>query len=185
MEDLEKASESTNHENRRLRAQVERLNAELKEYKMRLSLGGTGASRPPAAAYQSRPSWNTNRNDFQFAIPKFGDLSGSNFMYNDSLAKEDSSPNRVKNTSASKGMPGVIRANTSGSASSISPTNANRSSNIGSSNYGSFQPSSNSQPSNYSVPNRFFRPSIFEAASRSNSSDIVNNRNGMQAPNTD
>lgn len=182
MEDLEKASESTNHENGRLRAQVERLNAELKEYKKRLSLSGTGASRSPAAAaYQSRPSWSTNQNDFQFAFPKFGDLPGSNFMNNGSLAKVDSSPNHVENTSTSKGMPGVIRANTS----LISPTNANGSSNIGSSNYGGFQPSSNSQLSDYSVLNGPFSPSIFEAASRSNSSDYVNYGNGTQVPNTD
>lgn len=183
MEDLEKASESTNHENGRLRAQVERLNAELKEYKKRLSLNGTGASRSPA--YQSRPSWNTNQNDFQFAFPKFGDLPGSNFMNNGSLAKVDSSPNHVENTSTSKGMPGVIRANTSGSASFISPTNANGLSNIASSNYGGFRPPFNSQLSNYSILNGSFSPSIFEAASRSNSSDYVNYGNGTQVPNND
>lgn len=185
VEDLEKASESTNHENGRLRAQVERLNAELKEYKKRLSLSGTRASRSPAAAaaaYQSRPSWNTNQNDFQFAFPKFGDLPGSNFMNNGSLAKVDSSPNHVENTSTSNGMPGVIRANSSGSASLISPTNANGSSNIGSSNYDGFQPSPNSQPS---VLNGPFSPSVFEAASRSNSSDYVNYGNGTQVPSTD
>lgn len=187
MEDLEKASESTNHENGRLRAQVERLNAELKEYKKRLSLSGTGASRSPAAAaaYQSRPFWNTNQNDFQFAFPKFGDLPGSNFMNNGSLAKVDSSQTHVDKTSTSNGMPGVIRFNSSGSASLISPTNPNGSSNIGSSNYANFQPSSNNQLSNYSDLNGLFSPSVIEAASRSNSSDYVKYGNGTQVPNTE
>lgn len=187
MEDLEKASESTNHENGRLRAQVERLNAELKEYKKRLSLSGTGASRsPPAlAAYQSRPLWNSNQNEFQFAFPKFGDLPGSNFMNNGSLAKVDSSPNHEDNTSISNGMPGVIRANSSGSASLISPTNPDGSSNIRFPNYGGFQPSSNKPLSNYSDLNGLFNPPALEAASHSNSSDNVHYGHGTQVPNTE
>lgn len=187
MEDLEKASESTNHENGRLRAQVERLNSELKEYKKRLSLSGTGASRSPAApaAYQSRPFWNTNQNDFQFAFPKFGDLPGSNFMNNGSLAKVDSSPNHEDNTSTSNGMPGVIRANSSGSASLISPTNPDGLSKSGLSNYDGFQPSSNKLLSNYSDLNGLFSPLTFEAASHSNSSDRVNYGHGTQVPNSE
>lgn len=184
MEDLEKASESTNHENGRLRAQVERLNAELKEYKKRLSLSGTGASRSPPvpAAYQSRPFWNTNQNDFQFAFPKFGDLPGSNFMNNGSLAKVGFSPNHEDNSSTSNGMPGVIRANSSGSASLISPTNPDGLSNTGFSNYGGFQPSPNKSLSNYSDINGLFSPPVLEAASHSNSSDYVH---GTQVPNTE
>lgn len=176
MEDLEKASESTNHENGRLRAQVERLNSELKAYKKRLSLSGTGALRSPAApaAYQSRPLWNTNQNDFQFEFPKFGDLPGSNFMNNGSLAKVDSSPNHEDNTSTSNGMPGVIRANSSGSASLISPTNPD-----------GFQPSSNKLLSNYSDLNGLFNPPILEAASHSNSSGHVNHGHGTQVPNSE
>lgn len=187
VEDLEKASESTNHENGRLRAQVERLNVELKEYKKRLSLSGTGASRSPpaAAAYQSRPFWNNNQNDFQFAFPKFGDLPGSNFMNNGSLAKVESSLNQVENNSTSNGMPGVNRANSSGSASLISPKELNGSSNTGSSNYGVFQPSSNSHISNHSDRNGVFSPSAFQSASSSNSSDHVNYANGTQIPNTE
>lgn len=186
MEDLEKASESTNHENGRLRAQVERLNAELKEYKKRLSLSGTGASRsPPApAAYQSRPFWNTNQNDFQFAFPKFGDLPGSIFMNNGSLAKVDSSPNHEHNTSTSNGMPGVIRANSSGSASLISPTNPDSLSSPGFSNYGGVHRSSNKPLSNDLDLNAIFSPPVLEAVSHSNSSDYVNNGHGTQVPNT-
>lgn len=187
MEDLEKASESTNHENGRLRAQVERLNSELKEYKKRLSLSGTGASRPPAApaGYQSRPLWNTNQSDFQFAFPKFGDLPGSNFMNNGSLAKVDSSPNHEDNTSTSNGMPGVIRANSSGSASLISPTNPDTLSKTGFFNHDGYQPFSNKLPSSYSDLNGLFSPPILEAASHRNSSDHVKYGHGTQVPNSE
>lgn len=187
VEDLEKASESTNHENGRLRAQVERLNSELKEYKKRLSLRGTGALRSPAApaAYQSGPLWNTNQNDFQFSFPKFGDLPGSNFMNNGSLAKVVSSPKHEDNTSTSNGMPGVIRANSSGSASLISPTNLDDLSKTGFPDYDSFQPSSNKLLSNYSDLNGLFNPPILSAASHSNSSDHIDYDHGTQVPNSE
>ncbi|KIW93233.1 uncharacterized protein Z519_05838 [Cladophialophora bantiana CBS 173.52] len=73
VEDLEKASESANHENGLLRAQVERLQVELKEYRKRLSwISSNGLNRSqPVAVSQSR---NPNGNDFQFEFPKFGDL---------------------------------------------------------------------------------------------------------------
>lgn len=187
MEDLEKASESTNHENGRLRAQVERLNSELKKYKKRLSLSGIGTSRPLAApaGYQSRPLWNTNQSDFQFAFPKFGDLPGSNFMNNGSLAKVDSSPNHEDNTSTSNGMSGVIRANSSGSASLISPTKADTLSKTGLYNLDGHQPSSNKLLVNYSDFNGLFSPPILEAASYRNSSDPVNYGHGTQVPNSE
>lgn len=187
MEDLEKASESTNHENGRLRAQVERLNSELKEYKKRLSLSGTGASRPPAApaGYQSRPLRNTNQTEFQFAFPKFGDLPGSNFMNNGSLAKVDSSPNHEDNTSTSSGMPGVIRANSSGPASLISPTNQDTLSKTAFFNHDDYQPSSNKSLSNYSDLNGIFSPPILKAASHRNSSDHVKYGHGTQVPNSE
>ncbi|OAP54754.1 hypothetical protein AYL99_11202 [Fonsecaea erecta] len=73
VEDLEKASESANHENGLLRAQVERLQVELKEYRKRLSwISSNGLNRSqPVTAVQNR---NPNGNDFQFEFPKFGDL---------------------------------------------------------------------------------------------------------------
>lgn len=166
---------------------MERLNSELKEYKKRLSLSGIGASRPPAApaGYQSRPFWNTNQSDFQFAFPKFGDLPGSNFMSNGSLAKVDSSPNQEDNTSTSNGMPGVTRANSSGSASLISPTKPDTLSKTGFFNLDGYQPSSNKLLSNYSDLNGLFSPPILEAASHRNSSDHVNYGHGTQVPNSD
>ena len=76
VEDLEKNSESTNHENGLLRAQVERLQVELKEYRKRLSwVSSNGLNRSqPIAFNQGRNSNANNNNDFQFEFPKFGDL---------------------------------------------------------------------------------------------------------------
>src|ERR1700712_3169434 len=41
VDDLEKASESANHENSILRAQIEKMSMELREYRKRLSLTGS------------------------------------------------------------------------------------------------------------------------------------------------
>ena len=74
MEDLEKASESANHENGILRAQVDRLQSELKEYRKRLSINSATVNRSPL---QSKSNWDINSN-FQFEFPKFGDSNSSN-----------------------------------------------------------------------------------------------------------
>lgn len=76
--DLEKASESANHENGLLRAQVARLQEELKEYRKRMS-----ASRRPGS--QSSPASSSfvplasdginNHANFQFDFPRFGGRS--------------------------------------------------------------------------------------------------------------
>lgn len=63
VDDLTKASEAEKQENGILRAQVERLQSELKEYRNRLS---TDSSRTPASY---KP---TNRSDFIFNFPNFG-----------------------------------------------------------------------------------------------------------------
>jgi AP-1-like transcription factor len=76
VEDLEKASESANHENGLLRAQVERLQVELKEYRKRLSwISSNGLNRSQAVSFNKpAPNVNKDQNDFQFEFPKFGDL---------------------------------------------------------------------------------------------------------------
>lgn len=76
VEDLEKASESANHENGLLRAQVERLQVELKEYRKRLSwVSSNGLNRSQAVSFNRGGNSNANaQNDFQFEFPKFGDL---------------------------------------------------------------------------------------------------------------
>ncbi|KAL8768842.1 MAG: hypothetical protein Q9209_005023 [Squamulea sp. 1 TL-2023] len=178
VEDLEKASEATNHENGRLRATVERLNNEVKEYRKRLSLGSTGYS-PPAAP---TPNFNnsTINNDFQFAFPKFGDLPGSTFMSNGSLAKVGA-PTKPPSRPPSGNTTNITRA---GSASSgngrspingvISPTSQNGSSSLGSISMAGNQASPTGYQGNGTEDlNGLFSPSILESASRSNSSDYM------------
>ncbi|KAM3079637.1 DNA-binding transcription factor yap1 [Clarireedia jacksonii] len=85
VEDLQKASESANHENSILRAQIERMSAELREYKKRLSLTGninrssSGSSLPPYLANKGLGGGaihNPNDVNFQFEFPRFGRLPG-------------------------------------------------------------------------------------------------------------
>ncbi|PUU75379.1 transcription factor PAP1-domain-containing protein [Tuber borchii] len=71
--DLEKASESTNHENSLLRAQVERLQIELREYRRRLHTAGQSGS-PPLGGASNFLGKNsaTGTGGFQFEFPLFG-----------------------------------------------------------------------------------------------------------------
>lgn len=68
--DLEKASESANHENSLLRAQVDRLQVELKDYRRRLHQ----AQKTPALTGASGlfGSKNPSTGGFQFEFPMFG-----------------------------------------------------------------------------------------------------------------
>jgi AP-1-like factor len=85
VEDLEKASESANHENSILRAQIEKMTAELAEYRKRFSLNG-GVNRSSSLNSHALPSYlagkglggisNPNDVSFQFEFPKFGRLPG-------------------------------------------------------------------------------------------------------------
>ena len=120
MEDLEKASEATNHENGRLRAQVEKMSVELKEYRKRMSLNSTGAGySPPPSATQSRSYGNGS--DFQFNFPKFGDLPSS-FLNNNSITKTTSPPQMDQRSASASSItsPEPVRK-----SSSKSPTSFN------------------------------------------------------------
>ena len=87
VEDLQKASESANHENSILRAQVEKMSMELREYRKRLSLTNGNLNRNPSLG-NAVPSYlsgkglvnsganNPNDVNFQFEFPKFGLLPG-------------------------------------------------------------------------------------------------------------
>ncbi|KAI9827657.1 MAG: DNA-binding transcription factor yap1 [Phylliscum demangeonii] len=95
--DLEKASESANHENGLLRAQVARLQDELKEYRKRLAGGRrpSGHSPPGHPSFMSRTADGIdNNNTFQFEFPKFGGLPGSRLFNTGSFAKADAEPAR-------------------------------------------------------------------------------------------
>ncbi|KAL6803807.1 PAP1 domain-containing protein [Trichoderma sp. SZMC 28012] len=78
VEELEKASEAANHENSMLRAQVERITAELNHYKTRISIPTPKSSVPAARAQPFGSAAINNINDvsFQFEFPKFGTLPG-------------------------------------------------------------------------------------------------------------
>jgi AP-1-like factor len=88
VEDLQKASESANHENSLLRAQVDRLQAELREYRKRLHLNGSGIGRTPSLnggglpAYLTKNSLGNTNNNFSFDFPRFGTNQASPFGSN-------------------------------------------------------------------------------------------------------
>ncbi|KAI4251053.1 MAG: hypothetical protein LQ352_005091 [Teloschistes flavicans] len=102
VEDLEKASEATNHENGRLRATVDRLNSEVREYRQRLSLNAPNYSPPRTQAPQHQTQ--DSNSDFHFAFPKFGNLPGSTFMSNGSLTRT-STPNKGPLRTSSGNIP--------------------------------------------------------------------------------
>lgn len=111
VEDLEKTLETTNHENGLLRAQVDRLQIEKKEYRKRLSWistsgqGGSPSLASSASGTAARRSLNTNQNDFQFEFPRFGDLppnhvfnkSDSNNNSNNYPARSSTLPSKMNN----------------------------------------------------------------------------------------
>lgn len=91
VEELEKASQTANQENGLLRAQVERLQVELKEYRKRISWlsGGNGLSTMAAMSnMNSRNLASLNNNDFYFDFPKFGDLPGKHMFSNGAQNKQ-------------------------------------------------------------------------------------------------
>ena len=184
VDDLEKASEATNHENGRLRAQVEKLNSEVKEYRKRLSLNSTGGGpSPPLSSAQSRSFLGAN--DFQFAFPKFGDLPSS-FMNNGSMAKT-SSPTQIGQqrlpSASNPSMPGMTRKESSGSNYTKSPTSATGpfaappTNSLVDDNLGSTRVNFSNEDLN-----GLFSPSILETASRSNSTDYMSYKGGNSAP---
>lgn len=78
VEEMEKDSQATNQENSELRATVERLTVELKEYRKRLSWMSSNPSARQSGLAQSRSSMTgSGTSDFQFQFPKFGDSSNS------------------------------------------------------------------------------------------------------------
>lgn len=69
--EMTKSSEADKHENGLLRAQVDRLQTELREYRKRLSLNSNSVRRSPTMPAQSS---SRNQMGFQFEFPKFGSL---------------------------------------------------------------------------------------------------------------
>ncbi|KAM5346618.1 hypothetical protein ACJ41O_009623 [Fusarium nematophilum] len=77
VEELEKASQAANHENSRLRAQVERMTSELHQYKQKVSLMTNPKALPrEKVPFGSAAVNNLGDVNFQFEFPKFGMLPG-------------------------------------------------------------------------------------------------------------
>ncbi|KAJ5973112.1 bZIP transcription factor bZIP-1 [Penicillium vulpinum] len=97
VEKLQKTSEMTNQENGLLRAQVERLQVELREYRKRLSWMASGAGNGISAmssnsipSAHSKGAYGLQNNEFLFDFPKFGDLPGGH-LFNGQANKNDQS----------------------------------------------------------------------------------------------
>jgi AP-1-like factor len=108
---LSKAQEQDKHENGILRAQVQRLQTELGEYKKRMSYGsgGIAAHSPPSASRTGSRSNSNSQTDFQFDFPKFGALPGNQLFGNNIQS------NREKTVSPSAGPNATLpRSNSMG-----------------------------------------------------------------------
>lgn len=108
MDELQKSSDDTTQENGLLRAQVERMQVELKEYRKRLSwlTRGNGISAMSAIpGAHSKNMQGLNNNEFLFDFPKFGDLPGSHIFNNG-----QSNPNDAESTPGRSipSVPGVL-----------------------------------------------------------------------------
>lgn len=120
VEELEKASHSTSKENSQLRAQMERMQAELGEYKKRLALmSNTRDPKPSSAATQRTTFGNAvlgNMNDvnFQFEFPKFGQLPGFN------------NPPHSTKSPRMDGLPSLSASSTRSPSDSVSPSDKMR-----------------------------------------------------------
>lgn len=177
VEDLEKASESANHENGLLRAQVERLQVELKEYRKRLSwVSANGIGRSPTAPYgnQARNNSVNNQNDFQFEFPKFGDLPAMSATNLFNSPGSQGSPNinparsaTLPNANSKNTQSGPARQSFSGSTSQAQQRQSSTSQSPISTSYSaSPQPQTQSKRPQDSVDSLtgLFSPSILEAS---------------------
>ncbi|KAF2837591.1 PAP1-domain-containing protein [Patellaria atrata CBS 101060] len=106
--ELEKASETANHENGLLRAQVERLQTELREYRKRLSLNASAVNRSPPS-FSSFATGNGSANNFQFEFPKFGGLPTTQY-FGSSKTAEKATSSMAAATTALNGQNSTGRA---------------------------------------------------------------------------
>ncbi|KAK1988109.1 transcription factor PAP1 [Colletotrichum cereale] len=111
VEELEKASKDASSENSQLRAQIEQMTAELKEYKTKMAAMGTRSvshGKPPMG-FGASVIGNLSDVNFQFEFPKFGVLPGSQM------------PNKPAQSARSSSSPHV------NGSSPVSPLNKNHS----------------------------------------------------------
>ena len=77
VEELTKASEAANHENTKLRAQVDQMTTELKQYKQKLTVMANPTTVPREKMGFGNPAvGNLSDVTFHFNFPKFGSLPG-------------------------------------------------------------------------------------------------------------
>lgn len=133
VEKLQKTSDMTNQENGLLRAQVERLQVELREYRKRLSWMASGSGNAMSAmssnsipSAHSKGAYGLQNNEFLFDFPKFGDLPGGH-LFNGQANKNDQSKSNV-NTPQAPGVLGRDNLNSPSSRSnSLVPSNKSKS----------------------------------------------------------
>ncbi|KAH6679586.1 BAP1, transcription factor bZIP [Halenospora varia] len=177
VEDLQKASESANHENSILRAQVEKMSVELREYKKRLSLnGGLGrtpslnSTLPPYLAGKGLNTSLNNPNDvnFQFEFPRFGRLPGPSPTSTFNGARQSSSPTFAGTTTASPKEQSVSPRNQS---LQYPVTNGNNGSTVSLTR----SPTQIDNNGDMSALSGLFSPSILESVGKSPQYDFFGN----------
>ena len=126
--EMKKSQQADKHENGLLKAKIERMQVELREYRKRLSLnGGSGANKsPPLTASGGHPRSNSNPlsqgNNFQFEFPKFGALPGSQIFGNQGFS--NSNPSLAQSNSLTP--PSSRSPTTNGSFNVSQPTQDSR-----------------------------------------------------------
>ena len=186
VEDLEKASESANHENGVLRAQVDQLQTELQEYRKRLSLNGNGLGRsPPSSAGLTsglaRKSYNSSSNEnFQFEFPIFGTTAGLDTFKNGDRPKASSpaqtySPMQRGADSGSYDQRAAVNGGLATNRSLHSLTQQNGAPPVPMADSGAVAQGHANGATATGVEglSGLFSPSILESASRSNSTDYL------------
>ncbi|CAI7623539.1 unnamed protein product [Penicillium pancosmium] len=124
VDELQKSSDTTTQENGLLRAQVERLQVELREYRKRLSWMTSGSGRSAISAIpsaHSKGAYGLQNNEFLFDFPKFGDLPGSH-LFNSQGNKNDQS--KAKPRDNVPRAPGVLSRQSGNSPASSSNSKA-------------------------------------------------------------
>ena len=103
VEELQKASQATNHENAKLRAQVDRMTNELKQYKQKVSLLTNPKALPKEKVpFGASAVGNLNDVNFQFNFPKFGTLPGPQMSKPQRSASQPISPSQQQQPISTK-----------------------------------------------------------------------------------
>ncbi|KAH8601131.1 transcription factor PAP1-domain-containing protein [Bisporella sp. PMI_857] len=184
VEDLQKASEAANHENSILRAQVEKMSMELREYRKRVSLNGNPQSSPhgsvivpPYLAGKGLSSTGLNNPsdvNFQFEFPKFGRA-----VFGETPSTTINTSNAIKSNSSSS----IQQTPSPSDRSQISPTKKTPQqlpATIASSTGMSRTPAQ-ANGGDLSSLNGLFSPSLLESVSKSPTFDFFNGSSGSRS----